>query len=255
MATTNRVKQKFARGEVAYGVWLQWLDPGLIEYYGLLGFDYVVIDGEHLAVDRSVVLELLRACELSGLVSIVRIPENNPATILGYLDLGVQGIYTPHVANADEARAIVRAVKYAPLGERGANQPRPAKYGLVGSASDYFKQANEDTMVIALIESVEGINSLDEVLAVDGIDVVGVGNTDLSHSMGFPGQKDHPEVRRVVDDAEARIAARRVVDAVVTDAAQAREAQQRGALMISLSDGGFLAAACRDYLKAARGAS
>jgi 2-keto-3-deoxy-L-rhamnonate aldolase RhmA len=248
MATLNRVKQKFGRREVAHGVWMSWLEPALVEFYGLLGFDYVLIDGEHVPVERESCLQLVRACEVAGIVPMLRVPDGRPSLILGYLDLGVQGIYVPHVSTADQATQIVEAVKYAPKGRRGAALGRAAGYGLAKPPDEYFRQANEDTIVIALVEDKEGIDNLDEILAVDGVDVVGVGDNDLSHSMGFPGQKDHPDVRTVVEQAEARIASRRVLDAVVSSVEQAEGSIRAGALMISLSDSGFMAPAFASYL-------
>jgi 2-keto-3-deoxy-L-rhamnonate aldolase RhmA len=247
MASRNRVKQKLGNREVAYGVWLSWLNPELVEFYGHLGFDYVVIDGEHLALDRASCLALLRACELTRMTTIVRVPENRPSIILGYLDIGVQGIYVPHVTSDDDARAIVDAVKYSPEGNRGAAIARSA-FGKPTSPADYFRQANEDTMIVALVEDVEGIRNLDAILSVEGIDVVGVGDNDLSHSMGYTGAKAHPDVRKVVDEAEARIRSVRVLDAVVSSASEAQAAARLGALMVSLSDGLAVDREFRQYL-------
>lgn len=252
METRNRVKQKLARNEVTHGVWMSWLKPELIEFYGLLGFEYVVMDGEHVPISRESCVELVRACEIAGLVSILRVPEGRPSLILGYLDLGVQGIYVPHVSTAAEAAGIVDSVKYAPRGHRGAALARAAGYGLGAPPEDYFRQANEDTIIIALVEDTEGIDQLDEILGVEGIDVIGVGDSDLSHSMGFPGRKGLPEVRRVVEAAEATIASRGVLDAVVSSAEQAQESIRFGARMISLSDSSFMAQTLSAYLDTLR---
>jgi 2-keto-3-deoxy-L-rhamnonate aldolase RhmA len=231
---------------------MSWLEPMLVEFYGLLGFDYVLIDGEHVPLERESCLELVRACEIAGLVPMLRVPDGRPSLILGYLDLGVQGIYVPHVTTAEQAADIVQSVKYAPQGNRGAAMPRAAGYGLAQPPEEYFRQANDDTMVIALVEDQEGINNLDEILAVEGIDVVGVGDNDLSHSMGYPGQKGHPDVRAVVENAEARIASGSVLDAVVSSVEQAQASIRFGALMISVSDSGFMAAAFKQYLELLR---
>jgi 4-hydroxy-2-oxoheptanedioate aldolase len=252
--TDNRVKAKLQSSETAYGVWLNWLDPNLIEFYGYLGFDYVIIDGEHLAVDRVNCQELVRACDVVGLTSIVRPPDNDPATILGFLDLGAQGIYAPHVSSAADAEEVVRAVKYAPLGHRSMHYPRPMKYGLTDDPHAMYRQANDDTMVIVLVEDPTGLENLDEILTVEGVDVVGIGDGDLSHSLGFVGDKTNPEFRRVIDEAEARVVRSvKVTDAVVTNLDEALTAASRGARMISLSDQDVIEAAGRQFLAGVRG--
>jgi staphyloferrin B biosynthesis citrate synthase len=251
--TNNRVKAKLQSGETAYGVWLNWLDPNLIEFYGYLGFDYVIIDAEHLAVDRANCQEFVRACDVVGLTSIVRPPDNDPGTILGFLDLGAQGIYAPHVSSARDAEDVVSAVKYAPVGHRSMHYPRPMKYGLTDDPPNMYRQANEDTMVIVLVEEPEGLENLDEILTVEGVDVVGIGDGDLSHGLGFVGDKSNPKLRAVIDDAEARVvASSKVTDAVVTSTEEALTAVSRGARMISLSDQDVIEQAGRQFLSEVR---
>jgi 2-keto-3-deoxy-L-rhamnonate aldolase RhmA len=231
----NKVKQKLGEGAVVHGVWLDLLDADIVELYGLLGFDYIVIDAEHAAVDRRACTELVRACDVTGMVAFVRIPELNAAAILGYLEIGVLGIYVPHVSSAIDAEAIVRAVKYAPIGNRSAQLMRTARWGLADSDGQAYERANEDTMIVALVENVSGIHSLPEILRVDQIDVVGIGDTDLAHSMGYPGRTD-PMVDQAVSDAEHLVLkSGRVLDAVVSTPSAARLAIERGARMISLN--------------------
>ena len=249
--TRNKLKLKLQRGEAASGVWLTFMDPNLIEFYGYLGFDYVIIDAEHQAVDKANCLELVRACDLVGLTSIVRPDNKAPWTILGFLDLGAQGIYAPHVRTALDAQAVVEAVKYAPLGSRSMNYPRPMKYGITDSPREMYEQANDDTMVIVLVEEPEGIQNLDEIIRVPGVDVVGIGDGDLSHAMGFVGDKGNPELRRIVEAAEARVVAGgKAVDAVVADVTGAQEAMKQGATMISLSDRQLLQTVGQEFSKA-----
>jgi len=245
----NKVKDMLAAGQVVYGVWLEWLEPDLVEFLGYLGFDYVMIDGEHTALDRVNATELIRACDVVDMVPIVRVRENRPSEILGYLEQGARGIYVPHVNTAAEARAIVDAVKYAPDGHRGAGSARGVRFGLTMSGPDYLRTANQETMVIALIEEARGIENLDEIIEVPGIDVFGIGDGDLSHTMGHPGDRGHADVRRVVDDAESRIArAGKVFDAVVTDVEGARDAVRKGSLMVSVALRNTVADALKSFL-------
>lgn len=251
----NRVKAKLERREISWGVWLDWLYPNLIELYGYLGFDYVVIDAEHLAVNPVSCQELVRACDVVGLVPIVRVPENNHALILGYLEIGVSGIYVPHVKTAEDARRIVRAVKYAPLGTRSDGGARASRYGLAAPTStEFFRTANEDTMVVAQIEDAEAMTNLEEIINVPGIDVFGIGDGDLAQSMGHPGDRKHPDVVRAVLDAEGKLnTAGRPFDAVIGDVTGAEDALKRGSIMISVSDRDVLMRGCRELLERARG--
>jgi len=247
----NRLKRKLRKGQPASGVWLTFMDPNLIEFYGYLGFDYVIIDAEHQAIDKANCLEFVRACDVAGLTSIVRPDSKAASTILGFLDLGADGIYAPHVRSANDAREVVRACKYAPEGSRSMNYPRPMRYGLTDSPREMYEQANEETMVIVLVEEPEGIQNLDEIIAVDGVDVIGIGDGDLSHAMGFVGDKSNPELRRIVEEAEHRIfAAGKAFDAVASNADGALHAMRQGATMISVSDRLLLERAGKEFAKA-----
>jgi 4-hydroxy-2-oxoheptanedioate aldolase len=251
---TNPLKEKFAAGTPAIGVWVEMMNPELVEYCGFMGFDYAMIDGEHFPLDPRLCLELVRACEVSGMVPIVRVPSHDPSIILSYLETGCRGIYVPHVNSSSEALAIVDAVKYAPIGHRGAGSGRYLQYGMSplppGEAQDYL---NRDTLIIALIEEVAGIEDLDAIVATPGIDVIGIGTGDLSHSMGFVGQKNHPDVLRTALDAEERVrASGKVFDSVVASSEDATEAIARGSLMVSIALRGVLRASLSEILNSVR---
>lgn len=244
----NPVKKKITEGEVAYGFYLHWPCPDIVEFAGHLGFEWVFIDAEHGPIGPRECTELIRACNVVGLVPIVRVPENNQATILGYLETGAMGIIAPHVNTAADAQALVDAVRYSPMGKRGAGSgTRAANFGVTQTASEYFRRANEVTIVSALVEEEAGVRNLDEILAVEGVDVVGIGAGDLAMSMG------NPDVRKMVDDAEARIAASgKVLDAVVRDAAGARQAVARGARLVAVGIPALLGSAGQSFLAQVR---
>lgn len=246
----NRVRQKIARGETAFGVMVSWFSPDLVEFLGYLGFDWIFIDAEHGVIGPGACAELVRACNITGMTPIVRVPDKSQGTILRYLETGVVGVIIPHTNSAADARAAVNAVKYSPLGKRGAGSTtRAANFGLTQAPAEYFRRANEETMVCALVEEAEGIHNLDEIIAVEGIDSVGIGPGDLAMTMGLPGQANHPEVRKLVLDAEARVvAAGKIMDSVVRDAAEAREAASRGSRLIAIPAGSLLGSAGRAYL-------
>jgi len=131
---------------------------------------------------------------------IVRPVGNRPEIIAPFLDRGAWGVQVPHVNTAEEARAAVDAVKYAPDGHRGIfSGGRPANYGFKGSTADYARDANRNTLVCLMLEEVPAIENLPELVTVPGVDVYFIGSGDLSQSMGYTGQQAHPEVQEMME--------------------------------------------------------
>jgi len=196
---SNRVKDKLAAGQVAI-VLSGTNDPDLIDQLGPVAPDGIWLEGEHGAVDYADLGNLTRACDLWGMTSIVRVMDNDYATIYRTLDRGAQGIVVPHVNTRVEGEAVVAAGKFAPLGKRGMFTSRQG-FGV----DDYFHTANAQSLLIVLIEDIVAVRSLDEILKVDHIDVFFVAPNDLATSMGHIGKLAHPEVQQTVDGAIARI--------------------------------------------------
>lgn len=208
----NRVKRKLQRREVVTCV-AGLHTPDLVDFFGPLGFDAVWIEAEHGPIDFADIPDLTRACDLWGMTSIVRVNLNLPGVIYRTLDVGAQGIVMPHVNTAEEAREVVKAAKFAPIGERGNYTSRQG-YGV----HDYVKQANDQTLIIVLLEDIVAIQNLAEILKVDHIDVFFVAPGDLAQTMGHLGDIAHPEVRATIDRAVAQIiAAGRTPGTLVTD--------------------------------------
>lgn len=176
--------------------------PDMIDFLGPLGFDAVRIEMEHGSSTWSDLSNMSRACDLWGMSSIARVPVNEHWIIGRTLDLGVDGIIVPHIKTKEEALAAVDAAKYAPIGHRGVGAGRKS-YGV----RDYLQKANDETMVVAMIEDVEGIKNLADILTVGNIDVFIVARSDLAHSMGYLGQPRHPEVEAAYDKAVTQIIA------------------------------------------------
>ncbi len=196
----NRIKARLQAGRVALGVSMMIPSPQLVEMIGLLGFDWVLIDCEHGAMDWESVELMAMAAELHGLTPIVRPPNSSPDAILRALDRGAMGIQAPHICTAADARRVVESVKYHPLGRRGlAAGTRPADYGLGISAAEYAAQANHETLVCVQIEDAEALPHLSEMLQVADIDVFFVGPADLSQSLGYPGQTNAPPVHAAIN--------------------------------------------------------
>lgn len=196
---TNRVKHKLQRGDVTT-VLLGHNTADMIDLLGPLGFDGMWLEGEHGPVDFGDLPNLTRACDLWGMTSLARVNVNVPGVIYRTLDGGVQGIAVPHVNTADEARAVVDAAKFAPVGSRGMFVSRQG-YGV----PDYLARANDETLVVVLIEDVVAIQNLPEILTVDHIDVFSVAPGDLAQSMGYLGQTEHPRVTETIDRAIGQI--------------------------------------------------
>ena len=195
----NRIKQKLAEGKVTYTVG-GLTHPDDIDAFGTNSFDGVWLEGEHGGLSAAQLGNLTRACDIWDMTSVARVNRNDQALIYRTLDRGAQGIVVPHVNTAAEARNVVEGGKFAPSGKRGMFISRQG-YGV----PDYFSVANNETLLVVLIEDIVAVQNLDEILAVDQIDVFFVAPSDLATSMGRIGQLDHPEVRTTIEDTLKRI--------------------------------------------------
>lgn len=192
----NLLKEKLRRREAVAGCMIQGFHPALIEICGLAGFDFVFIDAEHSALTPSHCEELVRAAEVRHTIPLIRVPNAEPDTILRFMDIGAMGIILPGVSTKEETEKAIRAIKYYPQGNRGLNAVRASDYGMTKPLSEYVMDANKETVVIAIVENTIAIENLGEILAVDGLDGVILGTSDLSQSLGVPGQGQHPSVQQ-----------------------------------------------------------
>jgi 2-keto-3-deoxy-L-rhamnonate aldolase RhmA len=196
----NRVKRILSEGGLALGTHVGGIaDPQIVEIIGLAGFDAAFIDMEHTTYDLHDVQLAVMAAERVGITPIVRTPGFDPAFILRLLDMGVQGIQVPHVSSAETAREAVKAVRYPPLGERGmAAGSRAADYGRIPLV-EHMAQSNGEILLACMIEDTAAVERIDEIAAVDGVDLLAVGPSDLSRSLGVSGQPDHPRLVAAID--------------------------------------------------------
>ena len=197
----NRAKQKLANGEIVTVV-SGITHPDDIDAVGPLGFDGIWLEGEHGATDASDLGNLTRACDIWGMTSVARINLNEQGLIYRTLDRGAQAIVIPHVNNAAEARNVVEGGKFTPKGKRGMFTSRQ---GL--GVSNYFDNANDQSMLIVLIEDIIAWENLDEIIAVEDIDVFFVAPSDFASSMGHMGDIQHPDVQEKINDSISRIIA------------------------------------------------
>ncbi len=191
---SNKLKKALYDGITCFGTFVCHNSPDIVEICGLAGFDFVVLDTEHGYMSPETTANLIRAAEVTGMTPIVRVSENSETVILRYLDVGTHGVQVPQINDAASARLAVRRAKYYPQGMRGVAFPRSANYGLV-SMADYFKQENDKTMVIVHCENVIGLENLEEIASVEGVDIIFLGPFDLSQSLGIPGQVESPQIQ------------------------------------------------------------
>ncbi|MEX0761350.1 MAG: aldolase/citrate lyase family protein [Dehalococcoidia bacterium] len=201
----NTMKAKIKAGQPAFGVSVQFPSPELVEMIGELGFDWVMLDCEHGSITPDTIGPMILAAEVRGLTPIVRPEVNRPEVINRYLDRGAMGVQVPHVNTKEEAIAAVRACRYYPEGDRGLGGGRMADFGFGTSTAEHVKEVNAEMLVCIQIEHTEAVENLDEILTVDGVDVFFIGPTDLSQSMGHPGNRSHPDVEKVLDETFAKI--------------------------------------------------
>lgn len=197
----NSVKEKLARGEVVASMTVR-LVPGveIVRLAKTAGFDSIYIDLEHSSFSIETTSQICIMALEADLPAFVRVPANTPEYISRVLDGGALGIIAPGVRSAAEARAVVAAAKYPPVGERGLSGGLPQLGYRSLPASEALPALNAATMVIVQFESAASLAAMEEIVAVDGVDMVMIGTNDLMADLGIAGQFDHPKVQ----DAYAR---------------------------------------------------
>lgn len=229
-------------------------DPSIIECMGLAGFDFLVIDLEHSPNTIESAQNLIRAASLHKMTPIIRVGENNESLISKVLDIGAQGVQVPQIGNKEDAIKVVEAAKFSPLGMRGVcRYVRSAGFSSMDK-NIYFKESNENTLVILQIEGKEGIENLDSILEVDGVDIIFIGPYDLSQSLGVPGQINHPKVmdamKNVVNKAKLE---NKIVGTFIETLEDLKMWKELGVLYLSYKvDVGIFFDACYSINKACR---
>jgi 4-hydroxy-2-oxoheptanedioate aldolase len=245
----NRIKTTLAAGQVAT-ILSGSNDPDLIDQLAALDIDGIWLEGEHGGVDYADLGNLTRACDLWGKTSVVRVMDNDYATIYRTLDRGAQGIVVPHVNTRAEAEAAVAAAKFAPLGKRGMFTSRQG-FGV----DDYLQRANDQSLLIVLIEDIAAIGNLEAILKVDHIDAFFVAPSDLATSMGHIGKLGHPEVQQTIDAAIATIVEAGRVAGTLVNAANVERYTRLGVRVVMTGFFPWIQAGAIDLVaKAATGA-
>jgi len=246
----NKLKKRIAAGKAGYGVISPLTDPTICEYAGLNGYDYYMIDGEHGAISISDVTNMVRACELYGCTPLARIRSVDAKLILQYMDAGVMGVMMPSIDNADDVQQLVDAIKYPPIGKRGLGPVRAADYmqGRMTQA-EYVTFANQETLVLPQIESIECVNNLEEICKIEGVDGFIIGPRDLAMSMGYYDGPGHDEVSKTLDHIfKTVLDSGKFYGTVAGTAEQAQGLIDKGASMILNSVQGLLKGSSKTFL-------
>jgi 4-hydroxy-2-oxoheptanedioate aldolase len=231
---TNRMKQKLREGQPVFGGLLRTPEPSLVEVLGYAGYDYVVLDAEHGAHSFEALDTLILSAYASNVTPVVRINDNAPGLIMRVLDLGAQGVLVPHIRNADDARRAVSAALYPPDGSRGIGPNRGSQFGAIPN-DEYFKSINEEVAVMLMMEEAGAVEAIDAITDVKGITALSIGLSDLSGSLGVPGQANHPSVQAAVDKLMGMAARKGIpVSLSVRGVDEVRDALKRGARLASI---------------------
>jgi 4-hydroxy-2-oxoheptanedioate aldolase len=250
----NKIKQMWREKRCVTLGWLSVSHGFTAEVMARQGFDALCVDMQHGLTDMSDLWPMLQAISQTDTVPVVRVPWNDPATIMKALDFGAYGIIVPLVSTAEEAAKAVAACRYPPVGMRSSGPLRAAHYG----GANYQAEANGEIVVLAMIETKEGLANLDAICATPGLDAVYIGPADLSYALDLPPRGDNPEpVHLATCDRIREAAHRHGIKACMhcASAAFAAGAVKRGFDLIMLtSDVASMIAGARrqlDDLKAA----
>jgi 4-hydroxy-2-oxoheptanedioate aldolase len=230
----NRFKAALAGGDTQYGVWAGFASGYAAEITASIGYDWLLIDGEHAPNSVPGILAQLQAVAPYSSAPVVRAVNGDSALIKQLLDIGVQSLMVPMVESAEQARALVRAMRYPPHGIRGVGGglARATRWDAV---PDYLATAHEELCLIVQVESRLGVESAAQIAAVEGVDAVFIGPADLSSGLGFPGNPGHPEVQAQIRHAiDATLAAGKVAGILAPFEEDARRYQQWGCRFIAV---------------------
>jgi 4-hydroxy-2-oxoheptanedioate aldolase len=197
----NHVKRRLAAGEPSVGTWLALPSPEAAEYVSTLGFDWLVADAEHNAIDIRTLSQMFGAIAARGVAPMVRIPWNSAENFKRVLDAGAWGVVVPMVNSREEAERAVEATRFPPKGARSVGGSMPAiRFGTSGA--EYLKHADDEILLVLQIEHIQGVEHADEILSVPGVDACFIGPNDLAASMGIglgvPLESDHAELSAAI---------------------------------------------------------
>lgn len=230
----NQLKANLKAGEAQFGAFITAPCPEVVEVLGVTGFDFVILDTEHTASGIETVVDMMRAAEAYQMTPIVRVPDDTPKNLSRYQDVGAHGVQVPMVHTARQAEEIVRAMKFMPGGRRGMSGGRGARWGRI---EDYRRVSDEETLIAVMCESLQGLENIDEIVRVEGVDAVFIGAFDLSQALGVPGQTGHPIVEKAIQRVLDACLRAGVIPGIVAPGVEvARKRASQGFRMITVLD-------------------
>lgn len=247
----NLFKQRLLAGELQYGLWLGLSETFSAEICAGAGFDWLLIDAEHGPNDLRTIFAQLQAIAPYPSQPVVRPPQGDHVLIKQLLETGVQTLLIPMVESAEQAAHLVQAMRYPPQGIRGVGSSiaRASRWGRIG---DYAERANDAMCLLVQVETRSGMEALDAILAVDGVDGVFFGAADLAASFDLLGEPNHPDIVTMIEDGLARVArAGKAGGVLCGDPALVRRYREAGARFIAVGVDSMLLAAATTSLATA----
>ena len=245
----NAVKDALAAGETVVGSFVRTSSTEAVEVCAHAGCTFLLIDLEHSATSWQQASALILAAEAAGASPIMRVSSPGRDLITRVLDIGAHGVMVAQVESASTAADVVAATRYGPAGTRGTAGGRGSGWGLRMSASEYQAAANQATFVSVQVETRTGAEQIESIAAVDGLDCIFVGLSDLSTDLGAPNEWDHPELGALLDQIHVACATRGVaVGYPATSPAMARTLMDRGGRLIATADTSQLALAMSSFI-------
>ena len=250
----NRLKRALHEGRVQIGLWSSLSSHVSVEVVAGSGFDWLLLDTEHSPNELPMVHAQLQAMAEGTASAVVRPAWNDAVIFKRLLDIGVQSFLVPFVQSADEARQAIAATRYPPAGIRGiATTTRANRFGRV---KNYATRANEEICVIVQIETASAVANIEAIAAVEGVDALFIGPSDLAAAFGFPGNNAHPTVREAIEDAVRRILATGKCAGILAPVeAEARHWLERGCRFVAVGSDVALLARHSEALAARFGAT
>jgi 4-hydroxy-2-oxoheptanedioate aldolase len=200
---TTAFKERLHAGDAVLGTILPIPSPDVAEIIGLAGYDCIMLDTEHGSLTTETLAEMVRACRAANVVPLARVPENHPKQILRALDSGCVGVMVPQVETPEQASAAVAATKYAPQGIRSLAGATPAAWWGTVPVADHVAASNAATVVVLQVETGRGLDAVEAIARIPDVDVLFIGPSDLSVSLGHPGEMSDPlvqaGVRRIIE--------------------------------------------------------
>lgn len=254
MMLENSTKRQLQQGKAVYGCFFRYAVPTLAEHVAMQGWDFLVFDGEHGSLEPRDMEGLARACELHDVTPIARVTTNQAHVILRFLDAGAHGVQVPWINSAAEVEKVITAAKYQPRGQRGLAGSRQGGWGNTESLASFTARANRETLVVIHIETAEAVSAVEEYAQIDDVDVLFIGPTDLSHSLGHTGNPGHPDVQKAMERvAEVVVASDKTLGIFSGSPTHAAEWHDRGARYFTTGLEGIVQQGMQSYLTAVRG--